>query len=114
MADLKHHVELRHPGTHHAVLCPLCAYPSPEFMSSGCNPNRPLKDFLNHLQSVHRPKKSSPPNSSQGQEVDNNNNNSSSVEASLSRDEDCKLVPLCFIILLTIKSLALLFFFSAF
>ncbi|KAM3184148.1 hypothetical protein ACTXT7_008939 [Hymenolepis weldensis] len=89
VADLKYHVELRHPGTHHAVLCPLCAYPSPEFfISSGCNPNRPHKDFLNHLQSVHRPKKSSPPNSSQGQEVNNNNNNSSSVEASLNRDED--------------------------
>ncbi|VUZ40313.1 unnamed protein product, partial [Hymenolepis diminuta] len=89
VADLKYHVELRHPGTHHAVLCPLCAYPSPEFfMPSGCNPNRPHKDFLNHLQSVHRPKKSSPSNSSQGQEVDNNTNNSSSVEASLNRDED--------------------------
>nr|CDS32809.1 E3 ubiquitin protein ligase KCMF1 [Hymenolepis microstoma] len=88
VADLKHHVELRHPSTHHPVLCPLCAYPSPEFViSTGYNPNRPHKDFFNHLQNVHRLRKAAS-NSSHDHDIGNNNNNSPSVEPFLNRDED--------------------------
>ncbi|VDN97129.1 unnamed protein product [Rodentolepis nana] len=88
VADLKNHVELRHPSTHHAVLCPLCAFPSTEFViSAGHNPNRPHKDFLNHLQTVHRLRKPAT-NSSHEQDTGNNNSNSPPVEPYLNRDEE--------------------------